>query len=500
MVLKGRLSISLEETGGLNFRKPELLKSGSNDRCRKSYRRRIREMDPVCRPLFKTSNEQDEVEDGEFADTLRKAELLDHYNCIWLSSDGASSPTSCSLDDGLFGPMDLKIDAWLISLLSTPSSSPRSAELLSTEATFFDGSRVNPIEEASLVLDQRKIAEKDVAFREDLEEEEDEVISWLETSIKNESQDTDEDAESSYGRSSVKDSTELNEFYFLLSKCTLDKRASEFSTPVTKTKSYQLSTSSVSSITDSSDDWSSDYSSEVVDLEEIGIDKPLFWPSDWESDWSSDTKSDFFPMSPRKSIRKDGNSPKTSHRSLNPRVPNGEGKPYLANAQNPRHKTHRFAKISSFPHLVFLRLPMPVTNTRYFLHLPMTLQKSHRFSGQPVIPPIGIRILNGIPSLCLHEKTFTKLMSQTPLQIFRLRARNAKRIQTKLQPKARVQRLEKHGIRLMLRPRESRVRRENRSVKHKIVLEDLLLVEKLNVEGGAIEEVLGLKNLMGMKD
>ncbi|GKE47781.1 hypothetical protein Tco_1479039, partial [Tanacetum coccineum] len=205
MVRTQRCIVYPEGGNNINLHARELFKSRSN------------------KSRFKTFEE----EDGEFADALRKEELLDHENCTWLSSSDASSPSSCLPHDGLYGYMDLKIDAWLISLLSTPS--PRFTTLLNTEATFFDGSRVNPMEEASLVLHQRKV---------------------------------------------LLDSSDDNS---------------------------QFSSAS-----------SSDYTSDVVDLEEIGNDKPLFWPSDSAQDWGSPTKCDLFIMSPRKDVYKVANSPKNS--------------------------------------------------------------------------------------------------------------------------------------------------------------------------------------------
>nr|GFA52646.1 hypothetical protein [Tanacetum cinerariifolium] len=57
---------------------------------------------------------------------------------------------------------------------------------------------------------------------------------------------------------------------------------------------------------------SSDYSSDVVDLEEFGNDKPLFLPSNSAQDWGSPTKCDLFIMSPRKDVYKVASSPKNS--------------------------------------------------------------------------------------------------------------------------------------------------------------------------------------------
>ncbi|KAI3823129.1 hypothetical protein L1987_04559 [Smallanthus sonchifolius] len=245
------------------------LKLGSNDKFIESVKLQIGDTGHVSRSRFKTFKEQTEVEDGEFAITLRKEELRNRDNCMWLSISGASSPSSCSKDNDLSGYMDLKIDAWLISLLSTQSL--RSDSLLNTEITFFDGSRVNPIEEASLVLDQRKKLDENMVFQENLEEEE--VVLWLKN-------------ESSY------------------SGCysqTLEKRSK--SAYFTDSSDEQSLISSFSS---------SDYSSEVMDLEEVSTDKPLFWPLNSASDWSSETKWDLLTISPRKDVcYKFGRSPKT---------------------------------------------------------------------------------------------------------------------------------------------------------------------------------------------
>ncbi|XP_024985293.1 suppressor protein SRP40-like [Cynara cardunculus var. scolymus] len=535
MVPKERCVISREEADGLNFHKTELLKSGSNDRRRESYKRRIHEMGPVCRPRFMTSKEED---------------------------DGASSPTSCFQDNGLFGSMDLKIDAWFISLLSTPSS--RSAALLSTEATFFDGSRVNPIEEASLVLDQRKAAEEDEVFQENLEEE---VISWLVTSIKNESQDTfstsssDEDAESSYGQSSVKDSTELNKFCFSLSKWTSDKRSesklaysqSELHTPVTK--SYQLSISSVSSVTDSSDDHSifsssssSDYSSEVVDLEEIGIDKPLFWPSDWESDWSSETKSDFFIMSPRKNIHKAGDSPKSVHRSLTPRVPNGE-----LNSEKSCKGKLVFGRRSKSSANLNLKQTNGIDDNKKSRSMPPRLRKSTKtstknlqLSASSVIDTSNKQSLFSSSSSddASEVMTIDDTRTKTPVfwpssylsewdsdtkwdffvmsprkdiykvgkspntspDTFKLRVRNGntnseKSCSRRLEFSTNSNEVDTSeitktaGVGNEEDTSEIKISIRKPAGKHKIILEDLLLVEKLSVQG--VEDVLGLREFDG---
>ena len=97
----------------LEFNFHKLLKSRSNERFK----------------LHPHKTFKEEEEEDEFAATLRKAESLDHNNCIWLSSGGSSSPSSCFQDNSLQGYTDLKIDAWFISLLSTKPN-----EIISTKA------------------------------------------------------------------------------------------------------------------------------------------------------------------------------------------------------------------------------------------------------------------------------------------------------------------------------------------------------------------------------
>ncbi|KAJ0555330.1 hypothetical protein HanPSC8_Chr07g0270851 [Helianthus annuus] len=248
----------------------ELKLGTSNDTFRESTKLQTHAPRSISRSGFKTyKKESENTEDGEFAFaiTLWKEELLNHDNCTWLSIGDASYPSSCSKDNGLSSCMDLKIDAWFISLLST--NSPTHDTFLDTKTTFFDGSRVNPMEEASLILDQRKVLDEYIVFQEHLEEEEVvSSLSWLEN-------------ESCNGQ-------------------TLDKKSKSKSK-----RAYFDSGDDEHSLFSSS--FSSDYSSEIMDLEDISVDKPLFWPFNSASDWGSEYKQDFLIMSP---CKKDGNSPK----------------------------------------------------------------------------------------------------------------------------------------------------------------------------------------------
>ncbi|KAI3523562.1 hypothetical protein L1887_01783 [Cichorium endivia] len=387
-------------------------------------------------PVHKSQSKIFKDEDDEFAATLRNAELIDHNNCNWLSSGGESSPSSCHQDNTLSGHMDLKIDAWLISLLSTPST--KSREISSTKATFFDGSRVNPIEEASLVLDQRKYSNQDLFFHENFEEEE-EVVSWL-----------------------VNDS------------------------------------SSVSSITDSSDDFSfsscsssSDYSSEVVDLEEIGTNKPLFWPSDWTCDWDSETKGDFFTMSPRKDTYK-FNSDKVCNRRL---VFGMKNTKEINEVQNMRNKASRFKKPTKTSTKI-----VPLDNEADFEKLTEAEVINETKTKTPIFWPSGCASEWGSdakldffvmsPRKDIYSFGKSKTPKTSPDTNLRLQVLNGNMVLEK----GCSRRLEFNSCaKTEVKPLTTKSVR-----KHRIVLEDLLLVDKLNVDG-AIEEALGLGEFDGLE-
>lgn len=385
------------QTQELNF--------GSNDKFRESVKLQTSETGRVSRFRLKTFSQESEAEDGEFAVTLRKEELLNRDNCTWLSITGASSPSSCSNDDGLFNYMDLKIDAWFISLLSAQSpSGATSGSLLNTKVTFFDGSKVNPIEEASLVLDQAKKSDECMVFQENLEEEE--VVLWL----KNESSD---DGSECYSQ-------------------TLEKRS--------KSKSAYFSDSSDEQSLFSSSS-SSDHSSEIMDLEEISTDKPLFWPLDSTSDWGSETKWDYFIMSPRKDVCKvDNKIVFDDNKNITPVF-----WPYNCASEWDLDATWDF-------------LISPRKGVYYkFGKSPNRCLDSH-----------GNRNLE---KSCNRRLEFNKDSNSS--------SNMTKSTVAVTTEQAEVERLTKRSM-----------------SKHKIVLEDLLLVDKLSVEG-VIEQVLGLGEFDG---
>lgn len=163
---------------------------------------------------------------------------------------------------------------------------------------FFDGSQVNPIKEASLVLDdQITFLDHEAISQDNLE-----VVSWL-VSIKEESMNTScicfsETCGTHSPKFSIFHSDRGSHLSFSKDSNWVFDKKSELS-------------SCISWITDSSDENSSSLSfsstenaSEIMDLEECSIDKPLFWPFDSTFEWGSGsfTEWDFFIMSPRKNI------------------------------------------------------------------------------------------------------------------------------------------------------------------------------------------------------
>ncbi|KAL8227316.1 hypothetical protein R6Q57_017148 [Mikania cordata] len=428
------------------------LNLASNGSYRESVKLQIGDTSSVFRSKIKSFKEQTEVEDGEFATTLRKEESLSRDNCTWLSISGASSPSSCSKDDGLSSCMDLKIDAWFISLLSTQS--PSSGSLLNTMITFFDGSRVNPIEEASLVLYQRKKSDENMVFQENVEEED--VVLWL----KNE---TFDDGLECYSQ-------------------TLKKRSKSKSN-----SSYFTDSSDEQSLLSSSS--SSDYSSEVLDLGEANIDKPLFWSLNSASDWSSETEWDYFIMSPRKDIYKGGKSPKTTN-NLCPKVPNQELDTEKGCNRRLVFETHLQSSDTcdlnnnedEYVASEDTKIKTPV------FWLP-NCASEWNFDSKWDFLTISPR-----NDVCYKfgnsQKTCLKSHGNKDLE-------NGcnRRLEFSRDSKSSSNMMQSTGIQATEQTRADRLPKRSVS-KYKIVLEDLLLVDKLNAEG-VIEQVLGLGEFDG---
>ncbi|KAI8004938.1 hypothetical protein LOK49_LG08G02064 [Camellia lanceoleosa] len=263
-------------------------KSSSNQREDKlcaqnpSIRLHIHELNPICKSRKKA---EEDDEDGDFDKQFGEEGSFDGDKYMWLSS-GTMSPPSCFDDQRFSVLLDLSPDdQWLV--VPVPNSSP----LLGKDTIFFDGSKVNPIEEASLVLERTSLdAEK--IFHEDLkEDEEEEIVSWLSSSISNERTDWERNGFGvSYYAEWISDTE--SEFDYLGSE-------------VLSSNSSSVSSFSEILIQEKSQSFSFDYVSEDVDLTTGAADEPLFWPSDRKFNWGSELKWDFFIMSPRKHKHKD---------------------------------------------------------------------------------------------------------------------------------------------------------------------------------------------------
>nr|XP_043611834.1 uncharacterized protein LOC122583501 [Erigeron canadensis] len=158
---------------------------------------------------------------------------------------------------------------------------------------FFDGSRVNPIKEASIIV-------LDNASCLDISDEG--IVSWLVPLLENES-------------------TVVSTSTICFSE-SCDAHSPKFSIFHSNIKSC-FSTSNDCSLSFSSSSIEGDL--EVIDLEECSMDKPLFWPPSLIPEWGLVTEWDLFAMSPRKNIcivEKSTNTPPNSPSPilLNPKM------------------------------------------------------------------------------------------------------------------------------------------------------------------------------------
>lgn len=173
-------------------------------------------------------------------------------------------------------------------------------------STFFDGSYIDPIEEACLVLERTTFG-TDMTFQYDLEEN---VVNWLLCSTEVEETDSSVPC-SEVSNSSVESSStslnspsriwDINKIDLWLSLINLDEEdskwvsytesemdafQSEFPSPSFKSKFFPSKDVNSPSFENFSDD--------------INTDEPLFWPSELKSEWSCEN---YFSMSPRRNIQ-----------------------------------------------------------------------------------------------------------------------------------------------------------------------------------------------------
>lgn len=124
---------------------------------------------------WKMSDEEDE-EESDFHGQLASEEWPSNHgdegddSCRWLSS-GNTSP-SCCFDDKIFANLlELSLDDWLVSVLIFCNNS--SSPVFGRATSFFDGSSVTPLEEASSILTS--------SSEEEIFDEE--ITTWLMNSL-----------------------------------------------------------------------------------------------------------------------------------------------------------------------------------------------------------------------------------------------------------------------------------------------------------------------------
>ncbi|KAK9288443.1 hypothetical protein L1049_016900 [Liquidambar formosana] len=310
---------------------------------KESVKLQINKLGPICETRKKTAAAFPELEEEEDCDLCKqfgKQICFDQDECMWLSSSDCLSSSSFFDKYKLNGLCHISFDEWLVSWLSILGNSYL---FLGRGITFFDGSRINPIEEASLAL-ERTIPDAERILQEDLKEEE--VVTWLRSSTAEDATESSvtcsESTESSYRQSSEdytssKNSStlisthldsssqkwDLDRLGLLVSLVNLDGEDSKWiSETGSELDSFQSnlpspsfnsswcaevrsSNSSVSSLGEinhekSQNDLSSE-PSDAADLEDLDTDDPLFWPFERKFDWTS---GDCFSMSPRKDMDK----------------------------------------------------------------------------------------------------------------------------------------------------------------------------------------------------
>nr|GFA58974.1 hypothetical protein [Tanacetum cinerariifolium] len=214
---------------------------------------------------------------------------------------------------------------------------------------------------------------------------------------------------------------------------------------------------------------SSDHVSEPVAIEEYSrTTTPLFLPSSYASEWGSDTKWDLFVMSPRKDIYKiDKSPPKTSPDTLRLRVLNGN-----MNIEKGCSRRLEFSNGSKSTKVTSERSEIEgVTKNlvgRKNLVLEDLLLVDKLNADGPIEDVLGLGEFDG------HEGVDTEFNKDR-----RLEFSNGSK-----STKVTSERSEIEGVAKNL------VGRKN------LVLEDLLLVDKLNADG-PIEDVLGLGEFDG---
>ncbi|KAJ0973002.1 hypothetical protein J5N97_020961 [Dioscorea zingiberensis] len=252
--------------------------------------------------------------------------LSDQRDCVWLSS-GCKFP-SFLRHDGSLDSWNLSLSVQFSSMLSLSANSCECLES-GKEFCIFDGSRISPMEEASLVLDRTQ----EDSNEKELEEEED-IVIWLNNSVENEVKDYSvrctESIDSSQERSLCSASVFLSsctshsacdEFVQDFDKADLCSlldlevedseltwereqgcdvfESDDFPSPSYKA-SIRLPFGSSSSISSSKSSWQTEETNSCSEISDS--DEPLFWPFD-QSSYQHSAFKDFICISPRRDVK-----------------------------------------------------------------------------------------------------------------------------------------------------------------------------------------------------
>ncbi|XP_057958787.1 uncharacterized protein LOC131151564 [Malania oleifera] len=356
-IVKKASSSSSKKTKNSSFcqREDELHRPRS-DGGRNASKQKIDKMGPICKSRKKSGAvfpdaEAKPEEDGGFDEQFQKEIWLDEDNSMWLSSN-CMSPSSPFDGDRLY------IDEWLVSRLSISRSCH---PLLGKEVAIFDGSVINSLEDASLVL-EKTILDAEKILQEDLREGE--IVTWVPGMRENDesatysSLSTSESSESSYTQSSEdftcsdtsstpsstnfespSQSWDLDSTSYFVSLVNLDEEDSKwisdmeseldsfrssFPSPSFKSScSFEIQSpiSSVPLLTEVEVDVVEHGKSQHVlphelvsvatDLDGVDSDGPIFWPFEQNFDWDSELSWDYFCTSPRNDRDKVGASERT---------------------------------------------------------------------------------------------------------------------------------------------------------------------------------------------
>lgn len=175
--------------------------SSAKNKRRNTHRTRVQadRMSPKVASVFPEPEMiEDDCDLGKRLD--EEASRNGEKDSLWLSSD-CNSPSTFFSEYRLYDFPQLSLNEWMTSWLQISTQLWFSFE---KSFGFFDGSRINPIEEACLVL-EKNLLDTEKFLQEDFREEE--VVTWLLSSIENDAADSSSVIFSESSVSSFEDST-----------------------------------------------------------------------------------------------------------------------------------------------------------------------------------------------------------------------------------------------------------------------------------------------------